>query len=1040
MAHAAESGPSLAWHLAGQSGSFLWAGNAAVDPDGVPSQALASEPKQVIRESERYASLITLGIFVTVSVFSACLMRSLGSSRRFLLTQAIMIIFHLAYYTTNVLTIIVVTLSGNVEWLIPLIPVHLGIGLFCAKAAWNSTGWESWRGSKVLNGFFVVVVLGLMQGIHVKLGLNAAAAYQQEVQDAVERGDSRTTSYAVERGRSSRPTATRCHCKAVEALLEAGAFTFVSMYLLLEEGLVSSYDVELESWHAVVMYLGSSMGCISGAVAMVEIDFRTSLAVQQDVTRSAIRTVRHLCFRTAEFMGRILTLLVFVAMIQLMAWPFWVPILFLLFDYLVCITLLIIFGGREPHRSAVFLLGLPMLLNNMIQFVDAPGLSLRARRLSRLLVASRFIETICILCACFMLPHDVKVWTASGTQTMSFKEFLMLHKQWDAYWLLSAIVYGFFLLTYAVPLKRGADLHSAVADRDVETLERLLRPDMVDRLCLDVNRYGPDGRTPLHLAAFRGFEDCIQMLLGAKSDPGLRTDNQSRNSALHLAALSRNPDALNCLINACVGDREVLNAQNSLGDTALHLAAQACSAERLMAWSSLSDIDKGTKNAKGQTVVDCAFQFDGRNAERRIELTNGAASVGDESVPPNGSCTEMAAPAAAQRLAAPAADSGEMPMCPFASQEIDESPAHQRSLPPAETEVVQTIRLNHTQEMLLLKSAKKVAASIPTYANVMNCGLSSFVLSAGLGALGFLKSQADTQESTQAGVSFDDFETIKELGSGAFGTVSLVRHTQTGERFAMKTLSKANYEKKHLTDKAVNEQDILKTTRHPFIVGLHFAFHGPMMWALVMDYCPNGDFMQLLHNHGTPGLALRELARYCGEVILAIEHLHSIPCIFRDLKPDNVVIDEKWRSRLTDFGLAKRVETAKTFCGSTGYAAPEVMLSRGREMYGATVDLYSFGVTLWVMLTGGQKSRSKPGLSFPPPNHADLRAAVRRAGKAGQHDAEAMRLIATVTSDDPRQRGTSKEARRHQFFSHHLGRPAKDLLTDPGPFSPPGSG
>eukprot|EP00932_Pfiesteria_piscicida_P015087 SRR837773.27073.p1 GENE.SRR837773.27073~~SRR837773.27073.p1 ORF type:complete len:198 (-),score=9.47 SRR837773.27073:26-619(-) len=191
--------------------------------------------------------------------------------------------------------------------------------------------------------------------------------------------------------------------------------------------------------------------------------------------------------------------------------------------------------------------------------------------------------------------------------------------------------------------------------------------------------------------------------------------------------------------------------------------------------------------------------------------------------------------------------------------------------------------------------------------------------------------------------------------------------------------------------------------------------------------------MKLIDVYGSPGLALPELARYCGEVILAVEFLHSIPVIFRDLKPDNVVIDKHWRSRLTDFGLAKKVGTAKTFCGSTGYAAPEVMMHRGKQLYNATIDLYSFGVTLWVMLTGGNKDAKKPGMSFPPATHAGFRDKV----KSSTADKEAIDLVRKSTDDDPNVRGTARQARCHPFFEHRLGKPALDLLNDGRSYPPP---
>merc|ERR1719215_6235 len=210
-----------------------------------------------------------------------------------------------------------------------------------------------------------------------------------------------------------------------------------------------------------------------------------------------------------------------------------------------------------------------------------------------------------------------------------------------------------------------------------------------------------------------------------------------------------------------------------------------------------------------------------------------------------------------------------------------------------------------------------------------------------------------------------------------------------------------------------------------------------------MDLCPNGDLMKLLVDHGKPGLSYHEIARYCGEVMLAIEHLHSIRVIFRDLKLENVVIDKEHRARVTDFGLAKKLHTeadAKTMCGSYGYAAPEIILNTGRYTY--SVDLYSFGVMFYMMLSGGEPSPKAPKQRLPPMRHASLRRKVREAEKEAEWAREevgAMKLLQQCISEDPSVRTTATQVKQHRFFTQHLGRPVDSLLTDPGPFTTPGS-
>jgi len=325
------------------------------------------------------------------------------------------------------------------------------------------------------------------------------------------------------------------------------------------------------------------------------------------------------------------------------------------------------------------------------------------------------------------------------------------------------------------------------------------------------------------------------------------------------------------------------------------------------------------------------------------------------------------------------------------------------------------------------------------------------MLSAGLGALSLAftskvveQNTADTtvMDSPEVKTKLDDFAEIKAVGEGAFGKVVMVKHKKTGEIFAMKLMDKAKFKAQKITRKAVSEQFILKTTRHPFIVSLHYAFQGSTFWALVMDYCPNGDLQKLLVDYGTPHLPFKETARYAGEVLLAIEHLHGIRVIFRDLKLENVVIDTKWRARVTDFGLAKKLQTeadAKTMCGSYGYAAPEIMMNTGRYTY--AVDLYSFGVMLYMMVSGGEESTKKKQ-RLPPVRHSSLRRKLRdaeqnKALKWVAPELGAWELLMMLTAENATDRTTCAKVKEHRFFEQQLGRPVKQLLTEEGPFTPP---
>ena len=139
---------------------------------------------------------------------------------------------------------------------------------------------------------------------------------------------------------------------------------------------------------------------------------------------------------------------------------------------------------------------------------------------------------------------------------------------------------------------------------------------------------------------------------------------------------------------------------------------------------------------------------------------------------------------------------------------------------------------------------------------------------------------------------------------------------------------------------------------HPFIVKLRFAFQTLDKLFLVSDYCPGGDLSQYLEIERI--FPEWKAKFYIAEIVLAIEALHEKDVIFRDLKPDNVVLDEEGHAMLTDFGLSKEgvkraQDGAKSFCGSYAYLAPEMVRKLG---HGKAVDWYLLGVLFYEMLTG----------------------------------------------------------------------------------------
>lgn len=204
-----------------------------------------------------------------------------------------------------------------------------------------------------------------------------------------------------------------------------------------------------------------------------------------------------------------------------------------------------------------------------------------------------------------------------------------------------------------------------------------------------------------------------------------------------------------------------------------------------------------------------------------------------------------------------------------------------------------------------------------------------------------------------AEVTLADFDLLTLIGRGSYGKVIQVRHKGTGEVYAMKELKKAKvFEKNDPKDlqHTLAERKVLalvNMAEHPFVLGMRFAFHTPSNLYYVLDFCNGGDLYYLLSR--VKRFHLKHARFYSAEVLCALRHLHTLGVIYRDLKPDNVLLDGEGHVKLTDFGLSKASATAHTFCGTPIYLAPEIYL---RRTYGFEVDWWSLGCVLYELVTG----------------------------------------------------------------------------------------
>eukprot|EP00824_Muranothrix_gubernata_P024788 TRINITY_DN749_c0_g1_i2.p1 TRINITY_DN749_c0_g1~~TRINITY_DN749_c0_g1_i2.p1 ORF type:complete len:377 (+),score=48.73 TRINITY_DN749_c0_g1_i2:149-1279(+) len=254
-----------------------------------------------------------------------------------------------------------------------------------------------------------------------------------------------------------------------------------------------------------------------------------------------------------------------------------------------------------------------------------------------------------------------------------------------------------------------------------------------------------------------------------------------------------------------------------------------------------------------------------------------------------------------------------------------------------------------------------------------------------------------------------NYEILRLLGEGTYGKVYLVKNRASSELLAMKVLKKSDVRAQGQIVHTWAERNILEKVKHPFVVSLKEALQDPSRLYLFMDYCPGGDIFFHLSQCGRFGE--RKARFYTACLVLAFEELHKKNILYRDIKPENILIDSTGFPMLTDFGLSKENVKKRTFsfCGTPEYLAPEIVMRGG---HGKMADIWGLGAILYEMVTG-----------FPPFYEPDNRHLLMKKILEGDivipgYLSNDLRdLLTRLLCKNPEERATIEEIKNHKWFS-----------------------
>lgn len=255
----------------------------------------------------------------------------------------------------------------------------------------------------------------------------------------------------------------------------------------------------------------------------------------------------------------------------------------------------------------------------------------------------------------------------------------------------------------------------------------------------------------------------------------------------------------------------------------------------------------------------------------------------------------------------------------------------------------------------------------------------------------------------------DHYILDKTLGSGGFGKVKLAIHEYTGSKVAIKIITKKLIKSQKISSKIQREIRLMKYFNHPNIIKLYQVLDTAQNIFVVMEYVSGGELFELVND--SRGFDEATSRRYFRQIIDGVEYCHQNLVSHRDLKLENILVDEKGVIKIADFGLSnfmKDGQFLRTSCGSLHYASPEIV--KGIQYTGAEIDIWSCGVILYAMLTGS--------LPFEDESKAVIVEKITKGAYMipSQVSPLARDLVAKMLKVNPVERISIQEIKRHPWF------------------------